>query len=252
MASMFTWVPRPLVTIIKWSPVALVFLDHGYTLAVIQGRSMQPTLNPDTNKGARDIVLLNRRSPRRPLAINGSGGYQRGDIVTLRSPTDPCRVIIKRVVATAGDKVQVLPPSKRSQPIKQANPSYLPQHAALVATDTGSTIAISDEMWITIPRGHCWVEGDDPFHSRDSNAFGPVPVGLIQSRVACIVWPLQRFGMLSTNTNHTTSTSASPYPLLSNIFTHPRVIRGTFKPLDESVYDQSIDWQESKRQILLR
>jgi hypothetical protein len=38
---MFTRLSRPFVRVIAWTPVALVFLDHGYTLAVVQGRSMQ-------------------------------------------------------------------------------------------------------------------------------------------------------------------------------------------------------------------
>lgn len=27
---------------------------------------------------------------------------------------------------------------------------------------------------VPIPAGHCWVEGDEAFHSKDSNSFGPV------------------------------------------------------------------------------
>ena len=27
---------------------------------------------------------------------------------------------------------------------------------------------------VRVPLGHCWVEGDEPFHSEDSNRFGPV------------------------------------------------------------------------------
>ncbi|KAI8052809.1 peptidase S24/S26A/S26B/S26C [Syncephalis plumigaleata] len=213
---MFTRLPRPLASVIAWTPVALVFLDHGYTLAIVQGRSMQPTLNPDSNRRARDIILLNRRSPQPPRTNNGSGGYQRGDIVTLYSPTDPHHVIIKRVIATAGDKVQI-----NNQPDSYA----------------ASFSSSNEPSWITVPRGHCWVEGDDPFHSRDSNAFGPVPVGLIQSRVVCVVWPLRRFGTLDS----------------FNSAAHPRVIQGTSTPVDESSpYEQSIDWQESKQTILSR
>lgn len=27
---------------------------------------------------------------------------------------------------------------------------------------------------VRIPQGHCWIEGDEAFHSKDSNSFGPV------------------------------------------------------------------------------
>ena len=30
------------------------------------------------------------------------------------------------------------------------------------------------EEWCIVPKGHVWIEGDNYFHSRDSNTFGPV------------------------------------------------------------------------------
>ncbi|KAF3449576.1 hypothetical protein FNV43_RR10305 [Rhamnella rubrinervis] len=45
-----------------------------------------------------------------------------------------------------------------------------------------------------IPEGHCWVEGDNPSSSMDSNSFGPIPLGLVKGRVTHIVWPPQRIG----------------------------------------------------------
>lgn len=57
-----------------------------------------------------------------------------------RSPTDPKRIITKRIIALPGDMVQ---------PLRK------------------------DEE-VPIPAGHCWVEGDEAFHSKDSNSFGPV------------------------------------------------------------------------------
>ena len=36
---------------------------------------------------------------------------------------------------------------------------------------------------------HLKVEGDNPTCSDDSNAFGPVPLALIDSRVLAVVWP---------------------------------------------------------------
>jgi len=43
-----------------------------------------------------------------------------------------------------------------------------------------------------IDEGHCWVEGDNQQSSYDSNNFGQIPLGLIEGRVCCIVWPLSR------------------------------------------------------------
>lgn len=62
--------------------------------------------------------------------------------VPRRSPTEPHIRIIKRVVAVANEVVQTLPPYS------------LPM--------------------VRVPEGHIWVEGDEYFHSKDSNTFGPV------------------------------------------------------------------------------
>jgi inner membrane protease subunit 2 len=156
--------------ILRWSPVLLVFLDHGYSVARVKGRSMQPTLNPDDNGTTCDIVLLNRHSKQH---------YQRQDIVTFRSPIDPNRILIKRILAIPNDRVLPLPITQRSIPIRSKPISSTPKD------------------YITIPYGHYWVEGDDSFHSHDSNTFGPIPEGLIESRVVWILWPLSRFGPIT-------------------------------------------------------
>jgi inner membrane protease subunit 2 len=49
---------------------------------------------------------------------------------------------------------------------------------------------------IRIPPGHCWVEGDSRYHTRDSNTYGPIPLALITSRVAYILWPWGRTGLV--------------------------------------------------------
>jgi len=90
--------------------------------------------------------------------------YQRNDIVSLKSPENPKRVLIKRILATEGDIVKTLPP--------------YPDHEVLV------------------PKGHVWIEGDEHFLSDDSNRFGPISQGLIQSKLVMILWPMHRFGVL--------------------------------------------------------
>jgi len=74
---------------------------------------------------------------------------QRGDVITLLNPRNPSEKLIKRMVAVEGDQV---------------------------------THGNSDDV-VVIPRGHVWVEGDNPKHSIDSRMFGAVPKGLIISKV---------------------------------------------------------------------
>ena len=44
--------------------------------------------------------------------------------------------------------------------------------------------------------GHSGMLGDEPFRTEDSNRFGPVPLGLIESKLSYIIWPLSRMGPL--------------------------------------------------------
>jgi len=63
-------------------------------------------------------------------------------LVADRSPKDPEKMLIKRVIGIEGDTVFTRPP----YPFKTA----------------------------VVPVGHVWVEGDDGVHSIDSNTYGPV------------------------------------------------------------------------------
>lgn len=103
-----------------------------------------------------DYVLLNRWASR-------SCEVQRGEVVAIKSPRDPSQRLIKRVVAVEGDTVRTL--------------GYR-------------------ERLVTVPRGHCWLEGDNHAHSLDSNRFGPVALGLLVARASHRVWPPRRWGRL--------------------------------------------------------
>lgn len=88
---------------------------------------------------------------------------RRGDIVIAKSPANPRQNICKRIVGLPGDKVKGHFP-KRSQ---------------------------------YVPRGHVWLEGDNSSNSADSRVYGPVPQGLIRSRVVCRVWPFDKISSLT-------------------------------------------------------
>ncbi|KAF8633942.1 hypothetical protein AX15_001125 [Amanita polypyramis BW_CC] len=94
---------------------------------------------------------------------------QRGDIVTLKSPLDPSRIICKRVIGLPGDVICVDP--------------------------TGLQAPSAEH--VVIPQGHIWISGDNATYSRDSREYGPVSVSLIQGRLAYRIWPWQRLARFS-------------------------------------------------------
>ncbi|WAR25306.1 IMP2L-like protein [Mya arenaria] len=86
----------------------------------------------------------------------------------VMAPYNPKNTVIKRIIALEGDSVS---------------------HVN------------SDDVWVRVPRGQCWVEGDNPRFSKDSNSYGPVPLGLIQAKATHIVWPPRRWCKLNSSNN---------------------------------------------------
>uniref|UniRef100_A0A6P8I7B3 Mitochondrial inner membrane protease subunit 2 n=1 Tax=Actinia tenebrosa TaxID=6105 RepID=A0A6P8I7B3_ACTTE len=104
-----------------------------------------------------DVVMLSK------IAIRNFQGINRGDVVSIVDPHDPNIVLIKRIIGLQGDTIKTL--------------GY-------------------KNKYVKIPKGHCWVEGDNNAHSMDSNTFGPVAVGLIQAKATYILWPIHRWGKI--------------------------------------------------------
>lgn len=122
------------------------------SVEVGSGPSMQPTLNGDA-AGRIDVMLVDHVAAM-------SGNLRPGDLVVLRSPQG--KRACKRVVGVADDIV-----------------------LARVADGKGE----ARQKRIRVPKGHAWVEGDNPPMSRDSRAYGPVPLRSIEGRAFAVVYP---------------------------------------------------------------
>lgn len=114
------------------------------------------------------------------------GDPQRGDIITFTDPSDPDRILIKRVIATGGQTVDLrngivyVDGSPLNEPYTQGKPSE----------DLNSGITYP----YTVPEGYVWVMGDNRTNSADSRAFGAIPVDSITGRAIFTYWPLDRMG----------------------------------------------------------
>jgi mitochondrial inner membrane protease subunit 1 len=76
-----------------------------------------------------------------------------GDVIIASKPTNPTQRVCKRITGMPGDRVLVDPSTG----------------------DYGT--------YITVPKGHCWVTGDNLDMSLDSRSYGALPLGLIKGKV---------------------------------------------------------------------
>jgi len=142
-----------------------------FEIAVVDGTSMQPTLQPS------ERVLVMKWRQKVGIA------NKRGEIVVTRFPNDP-GYFIKRVIALEGDRVRITGGVTyvNDQPNEMGS-GYTPQNM--------------DEM--TVPEGHVWVMGDNRGVSKDSHSLsvGPIPCELLLGRADVLVYPLNRIHFLT-------------------------------------------------------
>jgi signal peptidase I len=169
--------PSTAVTVL----LAVLFSYFGFTSVGIRGDSMLPALHD----GERALV------PRYETWLHrgGIGQFGRGDIVFFAEPgSSPlclfrCSYLIKRIVATAGETVEL-----------QAGRLYvngeLQPEPYLGSRWRGSASLRA----LTVPAGHVFVLGDNraPYGSVDSRSFGPVPARSLVGRTSTVIWPLLR------------------------------------------------------------
>ena len=111
-----------------------------------------------------------------------------GDIITFEDPADSERVLIKRVIATGGqtvdlrDGVVYVDGVPLDEPYTQGKPS----------NDLNSGITYP----YTVPEGHVWVMGDNRTNSNDSRYFGAIDEDTLTGRAALVYWPFSNFGLL--------------------------------------------------------
>ena len=108
-----------------------------------------------------------------------------GDIVTFHDPRSPRRTLIKRVIATGGQTVDL------RDGIVLVDGEPLSEHY-LKSSGTYPFGASAVSYPVHVPQGSVWVMGDNRKNSFDSRFFGPVTVSALTSRVVYRYWPLEQ------------------------------------------------------------
>src|SRR3954452_13290700 len=136
----------------------------------VAGHSMEPALPGGS------VLLVDAIGPR--LA-----GYSRGDIVVVPVPastTYPHPILVKRIVAVAGDHVHIAGGVVSINGVVAHEP-YLPPGTS---TPVGTT-----PLDVVVPPGAVFVMGDHRANSFDSKAFGPVRASSILGRAWLAIAP---------------------------------------------------------------
>jgi len=155
-----------------------------YRLPQVDGQSMEPQLTGGEHvlidTLAFDFRIANPADPDRPIVDLRLHPIARGDLIAFEHGTgDDRRILLKRVVALAGDTIAV------------ADGRVTVDGSPL--DDVGGTFPDSSNLApLTVASGHVFVLGDNRAQSDDSRAFGPVPIASVVGRATLVVWPPTR------------------------------------------------------------
>lgn len=147
--------------------VALAINQLGIAFSVVNGTSMEPTLQDG------DRLLINKFY----FLVNTP---HRKDVVTFKDPQNPDRYLVKRIVGIPGDTVEIRDSVLYINGVEEAE--------QYVDTD------IEDGNYgpITVKPGTVFVMGDNrhKYASRDSRyeSVGLVPFELLVGKVEYIIW----------------------------------------------------------------
>ena len=131
----------------------------------VQGVSMEKTFFNN------DRLILTR-------LINN---FEKDDVIVISIQEEESFDIIKRVVAVAGDTVEIIDGSLFVNGKKESNTYSL-----------GNTY-YKDDISVTIPKNHYFVLGDNREYSTDSRNFGTVEKEQIVGKIIMKILPINQF-----------------------------------------------------------
>ena len=178
----------------------------------VPAASCYPTIVPNDRLLANKIAYKNKDP-------------KRGDLIVFLNPKDRRQNYIKRVIATAGDTMEIIDgqvyvngEQLQRQKLAQSSLDNIrvevrgePLEGEAFEESNGNsqyTIFLAgpphnksstDFAKITIPEHHCFVLGDNRNLSYDSRQFGPVPLATVKGKADYLYWPAQdwsRFGRI--------------------------------------------------------
>lgn len=154
-----------------------------------------------------DYLLVNKfaygiRNPFTNKVLIPLGTPQRGDVVVFIYPRDPSKDYIKRVIAVAGDKIQII--NKKvyvNDQLMETPQAVFKDSQVIDPNDLWIAASGSDGRYrdnfgpYVVPEGHIFVMGDNRDHSFDSRFWGPLPLDNVRGKAWLIYfsWDKKKF-----------------------------------------------------------
>lgn len=121
---------------------------------------------------------------------------KQGDIITFMDPDTKDkkvhRTLIKRVVATEGQTVELIDGTLYVDGEPQTQDYIVGRSDELFEVSPDADL----EFPFTVPEDHVFVMGDNRENSADSRYFGAVPIDTIYGHAVITYWPFDRFSLL--------------------------------------------------------
>jgi signal peptidase I len=175
--------------------LALVIRTFVVQAFKIPSGSMLPTLE------IGDHILVNKflYGPRLEVPLTqlsfgrlpGLRAPEPGDVIVFVNPRNPSLDFIKRVIATAGQTIEIRDRHVYVDGVPSPSPSTLSERSPCLPTEPPfSWPRRGPESCgpYVVPEGFVFVMGDNRGSSYDSRAWGPVPVENIKGRALIIYW----------------------------------------------------------------
>jgi len=167
-----------LQTLLLAAAVFLVIYVFLFRPFQVNGNSMDPNFF-DKEYILTNIIALHFENPKI------------GDVIVFKSPADPDKDYIKRVIGTPGDRVLIKNGSVYLNGKMLNESSYLDP---FVKTNAGSFLKEDEE--ITTAKNAYFVLGDNRPYSSDSREWGFVPKKSIIGESFFVYWPLKSMGLI--------------------------------------------------------
>ncbi len=144
----------------------------------VSGQSMDPTYKNG------EYILTN-------LVALRFDDPQRGDVIVFKSPTDPDKDFIKRVIGIAGDTIYV------KGGFVYLNGNRLDESAYLDSSvQTYGTNFMQEDIPVTVPDGQFLVMGDNRPFSSDSREWGFLEREKIIGESLFVYWPVNHMRLI--------------------------------------------------------